>query len=260
MFSIHLVNFKGQSHLTLAHPCEILVIRRGEGLIGVSGQKVQVQPERIVFFCNQPSTELDGELEGYQLSFSQILLDLFLFKLQSPGYQWLYHLDNSCIDQPKLAFVFTLSLVEQIRLLLQEHRDIQLLESYLMTLLTHFNVKMELPHTDPDVVLMQRMLGLIELHFKEHRQTTFYALKMALTSETLNYLSWKYRDKRFFKVLMERLVMEADMLLLQPRWSIQDIAYELGFASHNHFSTYYLREKGYTPKEFRSRNQNLWDI
>ena len=53
------------------------------------------------------------------------------------------------------------------------------------------------------------------------------------------------------RLIQERMLQEARILLKGTTWSVNEIAWCLGFEEPNHFSTYFKTHTGLTPKNFR---------
>ena len=51
-----------------------------------------------------------------------------------------------------------------------------------------------------------------------------------------------------------RIVQEAKILLKSTTWSINEIAWSLGFEEPNHFSSFFKRNTGMTPRQFKSHS------
>ncbi|GAA4213241.1 hypothetical protein GCM10022289_45130 [Pedobacter jeongneungensis] len=57
--------------------------------------------------------------------------------------------------------------------------------------------------------------------------------------------------KGVFGVVIDRMMLEAEVLLLETTVAIKEVAYELGFSELSYFLTYFKRVKGVNPVEFR---------
>lgn len=102
---------------------------------------------------------------------------------------------------------------------------------------------------------VDRFVELMELHYKEHRDTVFYAKLMGMRPRNLNGIVKMTFGKRVFGVVMDRMMLEAEVLLLETTIAIKEVAYELGFSELSYFSTYFKREKGMSPVEFREKGK-----
>lgn len=56
------------------------------------------------------------------------------------------------------------------------------------------------------------------------------------------------------QLLGERMVREAKILLKSTNWTINEIAWGLGFEEPNHFSSFFRNAAGMTPRQFRQDN------
>lgn len=54
------------------------------------------------------------------------------------------------------------------------------------------------------------------------------------------------------QLINERILQEAGVLLKSTSWTINEIAWSLGFREPNHFSSFFKSRTGITPKKFRS--------
>jgi AraC-like DNA-binding protein len=53
--------------------------------------------------------------------------------------------------------------------------------------------------------------------------------------------------------IRERVVLEAERLLLNTPLSVTEIAYELGFSDKSHFGKYFRKTTGESPARFRQK-------
>lgn len=104
---------------------------------------------------------------------------------------------------------------------------------------------------------LDRFSQLLELHHKEHRDTKFYAKLMGMRSMNLNQMVKMTFGKGVFGVVMNRMMLEAEVLLLETTMAMKEVAYELGFSELSYFSTYFKREKGMSPVEFREKSRKV---
>ncbi len=72
----------------------------------------------------------------------------------------------------------------------------------------------------------------------------------------LNRLFIKYTGISMHKYILNLRINEARRLLLNTNLPISDIASQIGFNSNTHFSTYFKKEMGITPVEYRNNFKN----
>jgi AraC family transcriptional activator of pobA len=85
----------------------------------------------------------------------------------------------------------------------------------------------------------------------EHRDRKFYAKLMGMRSMNLNGMVKMTFGKGVFGMVMDRMMLEAEVLLLETTVAMKEVAYELGFSELSYFSIYFKRVKGVNPVEFR---------
>ncbi len=97
---------------------------------------------------------------------------------------------------------------------------------------------------------LPELYELLATHHKEQRVIDFYANKMNLSIKTL---SKKVKDKLNITLgqLIRQELINTAKFLLQTDSTVKEIAYELGFAEANHFSSFFKHHTSYSPLEYR---------
>ncbi|SFT46764.1 AraC-type DNA-binding protein [Chryseobacterium formosense] len=93
---------------------------------------------------------------------------------------------------------------------------------------------------------------LVNLHYKELKTTSKYAEKLNINSSYLNTLVKEILDITAGQVIKNRIILEAERLLLHSSLSIIEISYELGFNDNSHFGKYFKSVRGVSPNNFRT--------
>jgi AraC family transcriptional activator of pobA len=97
-----------------------------------------------------------------------------------------------------------------------------------------------------------RFRQLVEDHFREHRSVAAYADDLAVSQAVLNRLCRSFAGKGAGEVIQDRVMLEAERLLIYTSASAAMIAYELGFQDPAYFSRAFKRHKGMAPGQFRA--------
>ncbi|WPV66157.1 MULTISPECIES: helix-turn-helix domain-containing protein [unclassified Chitinophaga] len=96
-----------------------------------------------------------------------------------------------------------------------------------------------------------RFEQLVEDNYAHHRHPSFYADQLHITTNYLNKLCHEFYHITSGSLIRARIVKEASRLLHHTSQSVAEIAYELGFESASYFNTFYKKETGMTPENFR---------
>lgn len=97
---------------------------------------------------------------------------------------------------------------------------------------------------------------LIEDHFKEHREASFYADRMSLSLKQLNSLCKNTVSKTSSQLILDRVILEAQRLLTHSNLNISEISYALEFEDSSYFSRLFKKKTAMTPEQFRKQLDN----
>lgn len=97
---------------------------------------------------------------------------------------------------------------------------------------------------------------LVETHYKEAHNVSFYADKLFKSPKTLSNTFAKY-DRSPLQIIHERLVLETKRQLLYTDRSAKEIAYDIGFDDASHLSRLFKKQTGLTPSAFKKQQQNV---
>lgn len=78
-----------------------------------------------------------------------------------------------------------------------------------------------------------------------------FAADLSLHPNHLNALLKKHTGQNVSTHIKNRLLDETKVLLLQTDWSLQEIGYSIGFAEQPNFNSFFKKNTGITPAEFR---------
>ena len=100
-------------------------------------------------------------------------------------------------------------------------------------------------------ILLDKFLALVSKHHYTERKLSFYAEKMFLTSNYLSGEIKKISGKTAMDWINDYVIIEAKTMLKYSDLNIQEIAYQLNFASQSLFGKYFKKQTGISPKDFR---------
>src|SRR5690606_15209075 len=102
---------------------------------------------------------------------------------------------------------------------------------------------------------IEQFKNLIELHFKDLKRTSDYAKYLAISANYLNALVKEKLDVSAENLIQNRVILEAERLLLNTDLSVTEISFELGFSDKSHFGKYFKKIAGESPNIFRKKFQ-----
>ena len=110
----------------------------------------------------------------------------------------------------------------------------------------------ELPGDKLDII--RKYNFLVETHYKQEHQVSFYAEQLFKSPKTLSNLFALYNHKSPLQIIQERLAQEAKRLFLYTNKTAKEIAFELGFEDPGHFGKFFKRVTGQSVTEIKKRN------
>ena len=96
----------------------------------------------------------------------------------------------------------------------------------------------------------------VDKYFKENRNVEFYAQLIGISPKHLDHIIKKTTGKYPSEWLESYVVLESKKLLKSTDESVQNISYDLHFATPSHFVKFFKAKTGMTPKEFRDNKNN----
>ncbi|BAP31132.1 AraC family transcriptional regulator [Chryseobacterium sp. StRB126] len=102
-----------------------------------------------------------------------------------------------------------------------------------------------------------QFIMLMDEYYKTERRAEFYASKMGISEKRINQILKEKMNKTLTQLLHERVIVEADRMLISGELTIKEIAFDLHFEDPAYFSRFYKKQTGRTPEEFKKLNDCL---
>jgi len=99
--------------------------------------------------------------------------------------------------------------------------------------------------------LIEKFFLLIKKHFQTHRNVSFYADKLCISSRYLSSLTQNEVKKSPKTIINEFLTLEIKDMLMETNIPIQQIAENFHFSDQSAFGRYFKNQTGVSPMEFR---------
>ncbi|WP_316740508.1 helix-turn-helix transcriptional regulator [Pedobacter antarcticus] len=100
-------------------------------------------------------------------------------------------------------------------------------------------------------LINKKFKKLIDLHYKEEPDLTFYADKLNISANYLNKIVKNLAGKTAGVMIRERGLIEAKRMLVYCNLPIGDISEQLGFKDFSYFSRQFKKQEGVTPAAYR---------
>ena len=94
---------------------------------------------------------------------------------------------------------------------------------------------------------------LLGEHYKHERSVGFYARQLCITPKYLTTLIKRISGKSVSEWIDNFVILEAKTLLKYSNMSIQEIAYYLNFPNQSFFGSYFKRNTGMSPSQYKAK-------
>ncbi|MBV8327757.1 helix-turn-helix domain-containing protein [Chryseobacterium sp.] len=95
---------------------------------------------------------------------------------------------------------------------------------------------------------------LMDENYKTERKADFYSSKMGISEKRINQILKEKMNRTLTQLLHERLVVEANRMLIGGEFTIKEIAFDLNFEDPAYFSRFYKKHTGRTPEDFKKHH------
>jgi len=232
---------------------QLLWTTAGSGTLRIGTGDHPVVPFRLFFL--HPGEE--WTFTGDPLTFSQLFFDRELLQRLWARYPEDTHLP---IFQPgAILFIdlepdelLAISVLHQLMLnLSDDERFGRSFQQLRIGLLLHVADAYRRRHPRFIATDIQKLLALIEQHFKTQRRSSWYAAELGLSPRRLNARARAVTGKLVEELVMDRLYQEAEALLRSIDLPVKTVAYELGFGDPSHFNRFFYKRAGIRPLAYR---------
>ena len=258
-----LVNKFCRSKDTISDPANFMIlwIKSGDGSITIDFEEFTAAANSIWFILpgKRVSCEFKSPPSGWVLSFTKsffnntirenlIIRDVQLFQA--------FGTIPKIILSPKIG-----SRVHSIAEMIDELSGSQIpnkeaaIAALLKTLLVYCdsrcNIRVITDNNVGKIQIVTRFKDLVEQHVLEKHKVSDYATMMNISPKYLNQVVKEVLDTTPKALITEQLIILARRELKFSSHSVKEIAFRLGFSEPFHFSSYFKKQTGSSPSEFR---------
>lgn len=241
----------------------ILCIENAQGTAVIDGVSIRLDHPKII--CVKPdsifSIDINNTATGNMICFTEEFFSLrynnnallqFSFLHKEGG-------NDACLEETQAVewrTITTFMLGEFHR----RHKGMDsILRSYLNILLCqldrHFGPGNTVERKNNKEEKLRQFKVLLDEHYARHKTPSFYAGQLNITTNYLNKLCRTYKGVSSGEMIRKRVTIEAQRLLHYTGLSVAEIAKELEFESASYFVTFFGKNTGMTPENFRKQQQ-----
>lgn len=99
--------------------------------------------------------------------------------------------------------------------------------------------------------IFMRLIQLIEQHYTQKRSMDFYADKLCLSPKYLSALSKSICGYTVQELVFKSIICKSISLLKNTQKNIQEISNDLHFPNASYFGTFFRKQTGLSPQQFR---------
>lgn len=96
-----------------------------------------------------------------------------------------------------------------------------------------------------------QFVNLVDEHYNKGLSVAEYAKQLFISTRTLSELTSQQLNKTPSQMIQDRIILEAQRLLLYSSLNINQVGYRLGFDDPSYFVKYFKKHTSFSPSEFR---------
>ena len=101
-----------------------------------------------------------------------------------------------------------------------------------------------------ELAITQDFIRLVQAACLEHRDLDYYARELCITPKYLSRIVSKVSGKKALQLIQESVIAEAETLLKDGSYSVQQVSGLLHFPSPSYFCRYFRKATGQTPRAY----------
>lgn len=105
--------------------------------------------------------------------------------------------------------------------------------------------------TDEKRLQLLKYINLVDENYNKGLSISEYARLMHISSRTLSDITGHFLNKTPSLIIQERIILEAQRLLLHSELNVNQVGFRLGFEDPSYFVKYFKKSTGMSPLEFR---------
>jgi len=242
----------------------LLIINQAQGKIEIDNEKINLLDGKIIIIKPRciNSIEINNKASGKIICFSE---DFFSLRYTNNTLSQFTFLEREAKVSFRLTEIQRQKLDILVHLIqdeyhLQKSETTKVIRSYLNI----FLFELERLYSPMGIVKtrnlkqnkIQQFEKLIETHFVTQKMPSGYADMLNISANYLNKLCKEETGQTAGDLIRKQIIIEAQRLLHFTNFTINEIAYKLGFDSVSYFVTFFKKQTQKTPEQFRKEENN----
>lgn len=248
---------------------EVFLFQRGGGIHMIDFNELKIEKEQIHFLSPGQVHFMDRDPKSYGLV---IKFTPYFFSSRtndqhvSTKIPFLHtRIANPIIEPNTEEFKSLLDLAESIKQEFEQKNEgyVDMIKTYLNLILLKCQrlYSHRIPHQlSENNLTTDKFNTLLEDQFLNESRVSFYADQLHISSDKLNQVLKLMLGKSTSEVIADRMLLEAKRLLLHSEKSIKEVAYYLNFQDNAYFNRWFKKLENCSPGEFRSANQEKYNL
>jgi AraC-like DNA-binding protein len=269
----------GESNLTMFLDCPylidgglVLLCIEGEAIVSVGIQECELKKNADLIVL--PGTTLNiikssTDFKCKLFSFSKEVYDESSIRLGSDFSLFLGECPYIIHPEDSVYLKYAHTWMDMANIIF-ESREIQFaylmycnfIQSYLSYLYDKIqdHLKLQNKKLTREHKLFHQFSSLLDVYCRQHRDVTFYANKLNITTRYLWTITNHVTNFESPKdVIDRRSILEIKVLLQSTDFSIQEISSELKFPNQSYLGRFFKRYTGISPREYRNKTTSIKD-
>lgn len=246
---------------------QVIWFKKGKGKHSIDFKEYDVFDNAIFFVAPNQVHYFDEKMdyEGVLIHFNELFM---VQEQRSMGFFLNYNLFNNLYQQPSCCVGTGIDNILD-RYILQIEQELEneesfgkelMLKNYLQSFLIQIQRRKNdfeksfspsFPLMDEKRMQLLKFATLIDEHYKEGYSVVEYARLLHISSRSLSDLTQQQLRKTPSQMIQERIILEAQRLLLYSNLNINQVGYRLGFDDASYFVKYFKKHTGVSPSEFK---------
>ena len=248
---------------------EILWIEKGISTQIIDYKEYEIAPKTLFFISPNQVHKFEGwqDVSGGTIMFTE---NFFLFNYGHKNKLFELNFLDCMYARPyvQLNDADFADITRTIGLISEEHnradKRVSITQALLHVLLEQIqrcvdqNTGMQVPKKS--LVIYKKFKNLLEQHFNEQKNVSFYATELHLTQHHLNFVIRNLTGKTTTELIRNRAILEAKRLLTYTDYTISEVAAQLNYLDSSYFSRIFKAEAHCTPAAFKSEMSEKYRI